>query len=69
MWREISAPSRWTPHWPKLYRYRVADPARFRPKWNRYPDHAPIGFAVTLGRWAYCVKWAHLRASGGRRAQ
>lgn len=46
-------------HRPRLYRFRVADPARFRPALNRYPHHV-IGVGVTIGHWCYCLKWAAL---------
>lgn len=45
-------------HWPRIYRYRVADPG-FRCAWNQYPG-VRIGAAVVVGRYAYCVKWASL---------
>jgi len=53
-------------HWPKIYRYRIADdlPGTPRAMWNRYSNdfsRATIGFAVVVGRHAYCVKWAHAR--------
>ncbi len=51
-------------HRPRFYRYRVGDPARFRPVLNRYPHHV-IGAGVVIGRWCYAVKWAGL----GRRAR
>jgi hypothetical protein len=48
-------------HWPKFYRYRVAEPGLFRWTWNDYhskTSRARIGFAVVIGHHAYCVKWA-----------
>jgi len=42
-------------HWPKFYRYEVADPG-FRAMLNRYPG-VVIGIAFVAGRYAYCVKW------------
>lgn len=45
-------------HWPKLYRYVVADKG-FRVMLNRYPHHV-IGAGVVVGRFVYCVKWASL---------
>ncbi len=50
-------------HRPKIYRYRVADPG-FRAVRNRYANQfsgVTIGIAVVVGRYAYCVKWAHAR--------
>ena len=47
-------------HWPKIYRYRVADPG-WRGTWNRYSGQrgsVVIGLAVAAGRYAYCIKWA-----------
>lgn len=44
-------------HRPKVYRYRVADPKRFRPGLNCYP-YSVIGCGVVIGRWNYCIKWA-----------
>lgn len=47
-------------HRPDLYRYLVADPG-LRLMRNRYSGQdgtATIGLALTIGRWAYCVKWA-----------
>jgi hypothetical protein len=46
-------------HWPKFYRYRVADPG-FRPVLNRYPG-VVIGVGLVVGRYVYCVKWAWAR--------
>lgn len=46
-------------HVPKFYRYRAADPG-VGAMWNKYPGHPPIGAALRLGGYAYCVKWAHL---------
>jgi hypothetical protein len=60
IWRELGAPSRWKLHRPRFYRYRVAE-AGIGVRWNKYSDHAPIGVAVTIGRFAYCVKWASLK--------
>ena len=45
-------------HWPRLYRYSIAEPG-FRAMWNRYPG-ATIGVAMAMGRYAYCIKWARL---------
>lgn len=48
-------------HRPKFFRYRVGTPARFRWEWNDYRSkttRARIGFAVVIGHYAYCVKWA-----------
>jgi hypothetical protein len=47
---------RW--HRPTLFRYQVAEPARFRPVLNRYPGHAVMGVGVVCGRYVYCVKWS-----------
>lgn len=44
-------------HWPRFYRYRVADHG-CRVTWNRYAGSVPIGLAVVVGRYAYCLKWA-----------
>jgi hypothetical protein len=46
------------PHGPTFYRYRVAAPG-LRAKPNRY-GWKVIGFAVVVGPYAYCVKWAQL---------
>ncbi|MFC8009119.1 hypothetical protein [Streptomyces cinereoruber] len=50
-------------HWPKVYRYEVADRGpRFA--LNQYANqftNVTIGLAVVIGRYAYCVKWAHAR--------
>lgn len=55
------------PHWPRFYRYHVADRG-LRMMKNRYPSgpertkgSAWIGLAVVVGRYAYCVKWAGAR--------
>ncbi len=53
-------------HWPKLYRYRIADDLAGTPRatWNRYENQfsrATIGLAIIVGRYAYCVKWADSR--------
>lgn len=50
-------------HLPKVYRYRVADDVP-RALWNRYENQfsrVTIGFAIVVGRYAYCVKWANAR--------
>jgi len=50
-----------TPHKPRLYRYEVSTVVRRRtPRAvaNRY-GRAVIGLAAIVGRYAYCVKWAH----------
>jgi hypothetical protein len=47
-------------HWPRAYRYRVADPG-FRLMRNRYASpagSATIGLALIVASYAYCVKWA-----------
>ena len=48
-------------HRPSLYRYQVADRG-LRLIWNDYTaqgrQSARIGVALTVGRYAYCVKWA-----------
>lgn len=62
-------------HRPRVYRYRVADPG-LRMMRNRYTGRdgsATIGLAVTVGRYAYCIKWADARTAfsfqtGPRRA-
>ena len=46
-------------HWPRIYRYVVADPG-LRLTRNRY-GAALIGYALVVGRYAYCVKWADAR--------
>jgi hypothetical protein len=52
---------RWVWHRPRGYRYVVPrDRMRVRISWNRYPAHRPIGLAVVVGRYAYCLKWATL---------
>ena len=69
IWRHYAEP-----HWPRFYRYRVAeDAAGYRLARNVYPcapaqpgipetrGSAWIGLALNLGRYAYCVKWAHAR--------
>jgi hypothetical protein len=44
-------------HWPRVYRYRVADgPPRHRAGWNTYPGRV-IGAYIVVGRFTYCVKW------------
>lgn len=48
-------------HLPRLYRYRIAHPG-LRLMRNRYEGRrgsATIGLALTIGRYAYCVKWAN----------
>jgi hypothetical protein len=46
-------------HRPQIYRYVVAERGlRLTP--NRY-GAALIGLALTVGRYAYCVKWADAR--------
>lgn len=50
-------------HRPKFYRYKVGEPG-FHAAWNRYSNEtssATIGWAVVVGKYAYCVKWAHAR--------
>lgn len=46
-------------HRPRAYRYRVAD-SGLRFMLNRYPG-AVIGAALTVGRYAYCLKWANAK--------
>jgi hypothetical protein len=43
---------------PRFYRYEVAFPRWLRITPNRYGWRV-IGMAVTVGRWAYCIKWAN----------
>jgi len=45
------------PHFPRLYRYQVADPG-LRLALNAY-GRAVIGVALVIGRYAYCVKWGN----------
>ncbi len=56
-------------HLPRFYRYEVAHPG-FRLHRNVYPcaprrqsdiGTAWIGLCLVVGRYAYCVKWAHAR--------
>jgi hypothetical protein len=56
-------------HRPRFYRYEVAAPG-FRLHRNVYPVAPPrqsdvgtawIGLCLVMGRYAYCVKWAHAR--------
>jgi hypothetical protein len=46
-------------HRPRLYRYLVARPAQ-RFMLNRYPG-VVNGAALTVGRYAYCIKWGWAR--------
>lgn len=54
------------PHWPRIYRYPIADATGPRLIRNVYPSipgpdtrrSAWIGLALRVGRFAYCVKWA-----------
>ena len=50
-------------HSPRIYRYRVGEPG-FRAAWNRYRTfgRVTIGFAVVVGHYAYCLKWANARS-------
>lgn len=43
-------------HRPKFYRYRVAQPRRFRPCLNGYP-YSVIGLGVVIGQYGYSVTW------------
>ena len=47
-------------HFPKFYRYKVADKRWFHPLLNRYPHHI-VGAAIVVGQFAYCVLWAKLK--------
>lgn len=49
-------------HRPTFYRYKVAD-SGFRAVRNRYTEGGSItiGWAVVVGHYAYCVKWAWAR--------
>jgi hypothetical protein len=42
---------------PRLIRYQVADPKRFKFLWNRY-DTATIGAAIVIGKYCYGINWA-----------